>query len=59
MDTGTLLGGLGVAMSVVGAIFAAVNHKRLRSNCCGRQAVVSIDVENTTPPKINVPVESK
>ena len=55
MDTGTLLGGLGIAFSVFGTIFAAINHKRLRSNCCGRKAVISVDVENTTPPKINVP----
>ena len=59
MEDGKLLGGLGLAVSLLGTIFAAFNHKRLRSNCCGRKAVISVDVENTTPPKITVPSPSK
>lgn len=31
-------------------IYNAVNHKRIRSNCCGKKLVASIDIENTTPP---------
>lgn len=31
-------------------ILNAINHKRLRSKCCDKEAVVSVDVEATTPP---------
>jgi len=30
-------------------IYSVVNHKRIRSNCCGKKLVASIDIENTTP----------
>jgi hypothetical protein len=35
------------------AIYAAVNHTRVRSNCCGRVSEVSLDVEKTTPPGVS------
>lgn len=59
MDTTNILGLVGFAVSVVGAIYTAVNHKRVRSKCCGKLLEASLDVENTTPPKsleIKVPV---
>jgi hypothetical protein len=37
---------LGVATTILGV----VNHKRIRSNCCGKVLSASLDVENTTPP---------
>jgi len=58
MDQGSILGAVGIAVSVGGAVLAIFNHKRLRSHCCGKELVASIDVENTTPPddlKINIP----
>lgn len=55
MDTGMIMGGVSIAIAVIGAIIAAVNHKRLRSRCCGRQMDVAIDIENTTPPKASAP----
>lgn len=39
-----------IVISVAGSIVAFINHKRIRSNCCGKQAEMSIDIENTTPP---------
>lgn len=49
-----------MVVSIGGAILMAVNHKRIRSNCCGKEVVASLDVENTTPPegglKISIPV---
>jgi hypothetical protein len=39
-------------------IYMVVNHKRIRSNCCGKKLEASLDIENTTPPEIVVPVES-
>ena len=55
-------GGIGAsAVLVLGLayrVYVAVNHHRVRSNCCGKEIVVSVDVEKTTPPaelKIKVP----
>lgn len=56
-----------IVISVGGSILAYINHKRIRSNCCGKEVVASLDVENTTPPesekkeelKISVPPSPK
>jgi hypothetical protein len=40
-----------LVISVFTAVVAAVNHKRIRSNCCGKDVVASIDIESTTPSK--------
>jgi hypothetical protein len=57
-------GGIGagavVALGIAYRVYLAVNHHRVRSNCCGKELVVSVDVEQTTPPqqlKIKVPIE--
>ena len=34
-----------------GAIYTALNHRRIRSNCCGKKIEASLDIENTTPPQ--------
>lgn len=41
---------LGLVVSVFGSVLAAINHRRVRSNCCGIPLVMSVDVESTTPP---------
>jgi len=50
MDTATIVASIAMISSVSTVVFGALNHKRIRSNCCGRLTVSSIDVENTTPP---------
>ena len=57
-------GGIGAgavfALGVLYRVYVAVNHHRVRSNCCGKEVVVSVDVEETTPPtilKIKAPTE--
>jgi hypothetical protein len=56
MSDNTIVGYVAIAVSVATAIYSAVNHKRIRSNCCGKLAEVSLDVENTTPPtRIAIP----
>lgn len=57
-------GGIGagavVVLGIAYRVYLAVNHHRVRSNCCGKELVVSVDVEQTTPPqdlKINIPKE--
>ena len=39
-----------IAVSTLTMIVGVVNHKRLRSTCCGNRAEVSLDIEDTTPP---------
>ena len=41
---------LGLVVSIFGSFLAAINHRRVRSNCCGIPLVMSVDVESTTPP---------
>jgi len=58
-DPSTVLtgGGIGVAFSVVAMIFVrfvypacnAANHHRVRTVCCGKSCVTSLDIEQTTP----------
>jgi hypothetical protein len=47
-------GGIGasavLALGLAYRVYVAVNHHRVRSNCCGKEVVVSVDVEQTTPP---------
>jgi len=50
-----IMSGIALVVAVGGAIVALVNHKRIRSNCCGREMSMSFDVEATTPPRIVVP----
>jgi hypothetical protein len=65
MDLNSGLAGGGIiagALAVIGAIYKAVNHHRVRSKCCGKEVVASLDIEETTPPTkkdlaIAVPVE--
>jgi hypothetical protein len=53
---------VGLVISVAGSFIAVVNHRRIRSNCCGAPLVLSVDVESTTPPdslKIKIPSEQR
>ena len=51
METPDILAGVSMIISVVSVILVAVNHKRIRSSCCGRRLEASIDIEQTTPPR--------
>jgi len=51
---------LGLVVSIFGSFLAAINHRRVRSNCCGHPIVMSVDVESTTPPlSIKIPDDQK
>lgn len=39
-----------LAFSLGAVILGIINHKRIRSSCCGKEASVSLDIEATTPP---------
>ena len=49
-DSNSIISYVAIALSVGTAILGAVNHKRVRSTCCGSHAEVSLDIENTSPP---------
>jgi len=57
MDSNTtaIIAYCGFIASLGATIFTAINHKRCRSRCFGRDMTVSIDVENTTPPRMKQP----
>ena len=45
-------GGIGASIvAVLGLIYTAINHKKLRSKCCGREITASIDIEPSSPEK--------
>jgi len=51
METGTVLGGAGLFISILGVIYSAINHKHIRSKCCGKLYEVSIDIDPTESAK--------
>ena len=55
MDSNGILSIVAIIISIGGSIIAIINHKRIRSNCCGKEIIASVDVESTTPPNIKVP----
>ena len=46
---GSYAGYISLVMMIIGSVIAAVNHRRIRSECCGRTGAVSLDIDNTTP----------
>jgi hypothetical protein len=48
-----------ITISIFTGIVATLNHKRVRSNCCGHKLESSIDIESTTPPNIKIPEIAK
>lgn len=51
MDTGAALGGTGLFISIAGVIYSAINHKHIKSKCCGKEYDVSIDIGSTQEAK--------
>ncbi len=50
MDQTAQIGGvLGIVITVGGLIYGTINHKRLRSTCCGRKIDIALDIESTIP----------
>ena len=45
----------GLAVSVLTAVIGYINHRRIRSNCCGKEVTASLDIESTTPVKAIAP----
>jgi len=47
-----------ISAFVLYRLYLTINHKRIRSNCCGKKLVASIDIEETTPPHEEKVVEN-
>lgn len=47
-----------IVVAFGGSIIAIINHKRIRSSCCGRNMVVSLDIEATSPVEIKNPLHN-
>ena len=39
----------GLAVSILTAVIGAINHKRIRSECCGSKGQISFDIDTTSP----------
>lgn len=50
MDQNGILGIVAIIISVGTTIIGIINHKRIRSKCCGRELSASIDIEASSPP---------
>jgi len=51
-----VIGVIGFVLTIGGGIYTAINHKRIRSKCCGKNMDASFDVDNTSP---TLPVSTK
>jgi len=40
---------ISLALAVGGIVIGTINHKRIRSSCCGVEKTLSLDIDNTTP----------
>jgi hypothetical protein len=57
-DTTMILAYVGTIMGVSSTLLGIVNHRRIRSNCCGVKTEVSLDVEATTPPERQLTIKT-
>jgi len=49
-STGTqIVSWVSLGLGIIGLLIGAINHKSIRSRCCGREATISLDIDNTTP----------
>jgi len=46
---GSYAGYISLVMMIIGSVIAGINHRRIRSECCGRQGSVSLDIDTTSP----------
>jgi len=51
MDSNSILSVVAIVISVLGSIYTIINHRKIRSRCCGSKEIVlaSLDIESTTP----------
>lgn len=57
LSQGLAMGSLLTALTAITGYIIRWNHKRVRSTCCNKPCVTSIDVEETTPTAVVREVE--
>jgi hypothetical protein len=50
VDLGSVLGGTGAVLSILSMIYTAINHKRIRGRCCGKEIDIELNIDSTTEP---------
>jgi hypothetical protein len=50
-------GGVVGILAIAYQVFRIINHRNIRSHCCGKEVEVGIDVD--TPPIRTIPTETK
>jgi len=50
-ETGGILGVFGFLASMGGLIYTAINHKKIRCRCCGKDLDMSVDIDETDAAK--------
>jgi len=56
-ETGGILGVFGFLASVGGLIYTAINHKKIRCRCCGKDLDMSVDIDETDAAKSTAKVK--
>ena len=49
MDQTSLFSYVAFAISIASAIIGVINHKQIKSKCCGASGTIGIDIGPTTP----------
>jgi len=57
MEQNSILAIVALVVSVGGTLIGIINHKRVKSTCCGKTLEASIDINQTTPPPISASKE--
>ena len=45
MDSSSIIGISGLVISILGVVYSAINHKHIRTTCCGKVYDISIDID--------------
>ena len=56
-ETGGILGVFGFLASMAGLIYTAINHKKIRCRCCGKDLDMSVDIDETAAVKSKAKVK--
>jgi hypothetical protein len=48
---GAIAGYISMVMMIIGSVIAVINHRRIRSECCGTRGSIALDIDSTSSPK--------
>lgn len=52
MENSNVLSVLAIIISIGTTVVGIINHKKIRSKCCGRELSASVDIEPSTPTRL-------